>query len=345
MAAPLFDVRDALAGHIGERSAQDVLAALKGWLRDGTVVFAHLDRVGGIPLLRGAALLLLTDGEVKGRRMLGRFAGLASTHLTFHAVQHPPAEVPTLPAVVAAGATASGWPIAHAAPRLVPAATWPAPAVDLAGLHRRLEAVTWSGLVRVGDAAAELWREGRVVAARADKATGPDALRGLRRAAAEEDAALELAPLDARSAAALHGLAELQRAEGMPTAGLQCEAGRTLFVGRGEPELVVAGGCGLAGTFTSPDRLATPPLRLPDEPAGWESHRYTLTLRGRDALNPMTDRWSSFHARYGERGRQLLEAVAGGEPLDKVARMTDTDFSDVRKAVEVWEADGVVRRV
>jgi len=28
-----------------------------------------------------------------------------------------------------------------------------------------------------------------------------------------------------------------------------------------------------------------------------------------------------------------------------VARMTDIDFSDVRKAVETWEADGVVRRV
>jgi len=349
MAAPLFDVREALAGQTGERSAQDVLSALKGWLHDGTVVFAHLERPGGVPVLRGAALLLLRDGEVTTRRMLGRFAGLAGTHLAFQAVQHAPAEAPTLPPVAAAGGgtsggAAAGWAVARAAPRLVAGAGWPAPGVELGGLHRRLEAVAWSGIVRVGDAT-ELWREGRVVAAHAGKAEGPEALRALRRAAAEEDAALELAPLDARTAGALQGLAELQRGEGMPTAGLVCEAERTLFVHRGDIELAVAGGSGMSGTFTSADRLATPPLRLPDEPAGWESHRFTLTLRGRDALNPMTDRWSAFESRHGDRGRQLLEAVAGGEPLDTVARAIGSDFNEVRKLVEGWEADGVVRRV
>ena len=345
MAAPLFDVRDALHGQAGERSAQDVLAALKGWLRDGTVAFAHLEHVAGVPHVRGAALLLLKDGDVRGRRMLGRFAGLASTQLTFQAVQHAPTDVPTLPPVGHGGAAA--WNVLRAAPRLVPSAPWPAAGTDLGGLHRRLEATGWSGLVRVGDDAAELWRAGRVVAARAGKASGSDALRGLRRAAAEEAAALELAPLDPRTVAALHGLAELQRAEGLPAGGLVCEPERTAFVGRTDVEFAVAGAAGAtgsAGAYAPADRLATPPLRLPEEPAGWESYRYALTLRGRDALNPMTDRWSAFDAKHGDRGRRLLEAVGAGEALDKVARATGTDFADVRKAVEAWEADGVVRR-
>lgn len=343
MAAPLFDVRDALLGHAGERSAQDVLTALKGWLRDGTVAFVHLEHAGGVPQLRGAALLLLQDGDVKARRMLGRFAGLASTHLAFQAVQHAPTDVPTLPAAAPHGA-AGGWNVLRSAPRLVAGTVWPAAASDLGGLHRRLEAVAWSGVVRIDEEAAELWRDGRVVAARAGKASGPDALRGLRRAAAEEAATIELLPLDPRTAAALHGLAELQRAEGLPAGGIVCEAERCAYVGRGEAEFAVAGASGANGAFAPADRLATPPLRLPDEPAGWESYRYALTLRGRDALNPMTDRWSTFDAKYGDRGRRLLEAVGGGEPLDHVARATGTDFADVRKSVEAWEADGVVRR-
>ena len=125
----------------------------------------------------------------------------------------------------------------------------------------------------------------------------------------------------------------------MPAAGLVCERERTLFIVRGEADLA-----GIGGTFTSADRLATTPLRLPDEPAGWESHRYVLTLRGRDALNPMTDRWSVFDGAYGEAGRRLLESVGGGEALDVVARANDTDFDALRQAVERWEADGVVRR-
>jgi len=132
MAAPLFDVRDALIGEIGERSAQDVLTALKGWLRDGTVVFAHLERAAGIPLLRGAALLLIGDGEVKARRMLGRFAGLASTHLAFQAVQHPPTDVATLASVDAG--SGAGWAVVRAAPRLVGSSGWPALGTELGGL-------------------------------------------------------------------------------------------------------------------------------------------------------------------------------------------------------------------
>jgi hypothetical protein len=339
MPAPLFDVRDALVGHIGERSAQDVLTALKGWLRDGTVVFAHLDRAAGVPLLRGAALLLLVDGEVKARRMLGRFAGLASTHLAFQALQHPPAEVSTLPSVDDAAA----WAVVRAAPRLVAAASWPALGTDLGGLHRRLEHAGWSGIERIGDGAA-LWHDGRLVAARVGKATDVEAVRALRRAAAEERAEITLDPLDGRSAAALHGLAELQRGEGMPSAGLVAEAGRTVFVTRGEIDLAVAGACGASGTFVASDRLASAPIRLPDEPAGWESYRFALTLRGRDALNPMTDLWWRFETQYGPGGRALLEAVGKGDPLDQVARATATDFDEVRKVVERWEGDGVVRR-
>jgi hypothetical protein len=328
-----------LAGTTGLRSAQELLAPLKAYLGTGTIIFAHLSHDAGIPSLRGATLLAVVAGEVKARRMLGRFDGLASTGITFAAHAHHANELPHLPA-----ASETGWGVLRAAPQIVPASHWPAIAADLPTLHRRLEALGWSGLLAVGEGGA-LWREGRVVAAHADGAVGAEALRALRRAANEEAALLELHPLDPRTASSLHGVAERQRDSNKQAGSVHCDPDRTLYLGRNSAEFVVAGGSGFKGSFSAADRLASEPLHLPDEPIGWEGNRYAITLRGRDALNPMTDRHTSFLQRFGERGRTLLEAVGSGEALDKVGRAAGVEFPELRKLVEMWEGDGVVRRV
>jgi hypothetical protein len=329
----------ALAGETGARSAQELLGPLKAYLQEGTILFAHQSFEQGVPSLRGAALLGVTGGEVKVRRMLGRFDGLASNDVTFTANAHPAAELPHLRAV-----GERGWGVLRAAPQLVTATRWPASAADLPTLHRRLEATNWSGLLKIGDGGA-LWREGRVVAAHAEGTVGADALRTLRRAANEEGAILELHPLDPRTASSLHGVAERQRDSHKPAGSVHCDPDRTLFLGRNSVEFAVVGGSGFKGGFSAADRLASEPLHLPDEPIGWEGNRYAMTLRGRDALNPMTDRHTSFVQRFGERGCTLLEAVGSGEALDKVGRAAGIEFPELRKLVESWEGDGVVRRV
>lgn len=326
-------------GHTGEHSAQEMLATLKSWLQDGTILFTHVNAAHGVPSVRGAALLAIAGGEVKGRRMLGRFDGLASSGLNFTVLEHPASDLPHLQPV-----SSSGWGVLRSAPQLCEPARWPAIASDLPTLHRRLETLNWSGLVRLAGAG-ELWREGRVVAAHAEDASGAEALRALRRAAAEEDAVIELHPLDPRTASSLHGVAERQRDSGKHAGAVHCDPEHSTFMGRSHAEFVVIGGSGFKGTFSAADRLITEPLRLPDEPIGWESNRYALTLRGRDALNPMTDRWAAFISRFGERGRELLEVVGSGDALDKVGRARGVEFAELRALVEAWEGDGVVRRV
>jgi len=329
----------ALAGESGDKSAQELLAPIRAFLGNGTILFAHVGRDGGIPSIRGAALLAIVAGEVKGRRMLGRFDGLASTGVGVIANAHPAAELPQLAPV-----SESGWGVLRAAPRLAPPSEWPGVSVDLPTLHRRLENLSWSGLLRVGEGGA-LWREGRVVAAHADGASGADALRALRRAATDDAALLELHALDHRTASSLHGVAERQRESGKQAGSVHCDPDRTLYLGRSNAEFVVVGGSGFKGSFSAADRLASEPLHLPEEPLGWEGKRYAVTLRGRDALNPMTDRHTAFLTRHGERGATLLEAVGAGDPLDKVARATGIELAEVRKSVESWESDGLVRRI
>ena len=329
----------AFAGESGDKSAQEILAPLKGLIGNGTLLFAHVSHEGGLASIRGAALLAIVAGEVKGRRMLGRFEGLASKGVSILAYAHAAAELPQLAAV-----SEHGWGLLRLAPRLAAPSRWPSISVDLPTLHRRLESLAWSGLMVVGEGGA-LWREGRVVGAHADGASGADALRALRRAAADEGAVIELHPLDQRTASSLHGVAERQRESGKQAGSVHCDPDRTLYLGRNQAEFTVVGGSGFRGTFSAADRLISEPLQLPEEPLGWEGKRYAITLRGRDALNPMTDRHSAFLARHGERGATLLETVGAGDPLDKVARATGIELSDVRKSVETWESDGLIRRL
>lgn len=340
----LFSGHEVLRGAIGDRSGQELLGHLKGWIGDGTVVFAQLEGAASgsspaLPILRGAALLSLHAGEVKARRMLGRFAGLATSGLQVIAWHHPAHEHPLLAPL------GEGWPILAAAPTLLAAPSFPSASVQMTALHKQLGVAAWSGVLQVGPCA-ELWRDGRAVAAYAPNESGEEAMRSLRRAAAEADATLVLHPLDGRSASALHGLAEKQRATAQDAnaSGLHCVAGETQHHHRGAVEFVVPGGCGIAGSFVSADRLVTPPLRVAEEeaPSG-ASQRYTLTLRGRDALNPMTELWEGFMRRFGDRGRALLEALGRGDPLDVVAKGLQLDLREVQKLVASWVDEGYLR--
>lgn len=84
-------------------------------------------------------------------------------------------------------------------------------------------------------------------------------------------------------------------------------------------------------------------MPLPEEPPGWEAQHYVLTLRGRDALNPMTELWMRFRATYGVPGQRLLEVLTDGATLEAVAAALDTPLEELRPWLHKLEEEGMVR--
>ncbi len=209
-----------------------------------------------------------------------------------------------------------------------------------------------------------------------------DAVRLLQRLAHDnEPDALHLVPLEPRSAAAVAGFAlghEYELAEAQHT-GIETGPAGITFYYRGEPYLVLAGagllsggalmaaadaaagtGASVAGAtvtvaaagaiapevrrYTALDEPTAPVVPLPEEPPGWEAQHYVLTLRGRDALNPMTELWMRFRTTYGPLGQRLLEVLADGATLETVASALGTPLEELRPWLQKLEAEGLVRQ-
>jgi hypothetical protein len=356
--------REGLTGNTGSRSGHELLGALRGWLGDGTLALAQAHHHVGVRVLRGVALMTLEGGEVTGRHMLGRFGGLAACDLDLHAVTHAASALPRLPSV----APDADLGPARALPRLAPGTRVLAGLDDVKPLLARLGQAGWHGALLgrspLGTAMA-LLLEGRVVAASGRRGGGAlerqDALRLLQRMAHDDEPdALQLVPLEPRSAAALAGFALAQRYLGEPQqhTGIVAAVDGFTFVHRGEPYLELRGTgadpdlddalhVGLDAAeplrFGALDEPSLPAVPLPEEPPGWEAQHYVLTLRGRDALNPMTDLWMRFRTTYGAPGQRLLEVLSDGATLEVVADALDTPLEELRPWLQRLETEGLVR--
>ena len=357
---------DGLLGTTGSLSGHELLGAVRAWLPSGTLALTQGQDVAGVRVLRGVALMALAGGDVTARHMLGRFAGLAANDLDLHAVAHAPSNLPRLPSV--AGDCDLG--AARALPRFVTSLRLLPGVSDVKPLLAKLAQVGWHGALlgrsELGSAVAVLL-DGRVVAASGRRSNAglerQDALRLLQRLAHEnEPDALHLVPLEPRSAAAVAGYALGRPYEGDDdhhTGIAVCPDGVT-FYHRGEAYLHLAGAPhGVAGAADEPavepadddrprryaalDEPAAPAVPLPDEPPGWEAQHYVLTLRGRDALNPMTELWMRFRNTYGAPGQRLLEVLADGATLEAVATALDTPLEELRPWLQKLEAEGMVR--
>ncbi len=396
---------EGLLGTTGSLSGHELLAAVRSWLASGTLALAQGQEVAGVRVLRGVALMALAGGEVRARHMLGRFAGLAATGLDLHAVVHTPSSLPRLPSA----APGCDLEAAAALPRFVSAVHLLPGVSDVKPLLAKLGEVGWHGALlgrsELGSAVA-LLLEGRVVAANGRRGQArlerQEALRLLQRLAHEtEPDALQLVPLEPRSAAALAGLALGHLFKGndqQQHTGIAISPTGFTFVHRGEAYLALAGervvaaapraagtqtgaavasedgdadgaeaegggargaeGGGARGGGTgSPERAEPPAIRryaaldepaapvvpLPEEPPGWEAQHYVLTLRGRDALNPMTELWMRFRATYGVPGQRLLEVLTDGATLEAVAAVLDTPLEELRPWLHKLEEEGLVR--
>ena len=105
-----------------------------------------------------------------------------------------------------------------------------------------------------------------------------------------------------------------------------------------------------AGVSTDPKALGlfaacqrAPNLTLPTEPHGWEARRYGLTLRGRDALNPMTELAMRLRGDFSATERRVLEVFRRELSVQVVAEALSLELSDLRELVERLEQGGFIR--
>ena len=131
--------------------------------------------------------------------------------------------------------------------------------------------------------------------------------------------------------------------------GLELTATGAYFYRAGTPYLLQLRS---PGARTQPHSLGlfaaceqVPSLTLPGEPSGWEGRRYGLTLRGRDALNPMTELWVRFQGDFGRSGRRALEQFRRDLSVEVAAGALGLEVAELGGLVERLEAEGFVRTV
>lgn len=105
-----------------------------------------------------------------------------------------------------------------------------------------------------------------------------------------------------------------------------------------------------AGTSPDPASLGlfaacqrAPSLILPTEPHGWEGRRYGLTLRGRDALNPMTELAMRFRGDFSPTEKRVLETFRRELSVQAVAETLNLELGDLKEPVERLEQGGFIR--
>ncbi len=126
--------------------------------------------------------------------------------------------------------------------------------------------------------------------------------------------------------------------------GLELTAAGARYYAAGSPYLFVPRPDGVpvtTGLFVP--SLRTPPLSLPSEPHGWERRAYSLTLRGRDALNPLTELSMRFRGEFGRAGQRALEQFRTEGSVEAAATALSLDLGDLKPTVERLHTEGFLR--
>jgi hypothetical protein len=323
-----------------------------GLSQDGLLDLALRLSCSGTLVVRypeGSRLLLLDSGKIKWSYELGNPGGTDQSAVDFHFAPHHADELPQL-ASTFPGSIAG---VMRALPVLGPAQQLPPGIVDLRLLVSRIRGEGLSGALTAqgdGERGITLFHEGRIGAAFFEKGSHlwerSDALRSLYRYSLEGGKPpLLLHRLDADLVRTLLGLAlERRMGSGDPSSftGVSAgEGGYTFYCGGIAYLHVAAELPGAGGRFGQLE--AVPDLDLPDDPPGWERRRFDLTLRGRDALNPMTELSMEFGDSYGASGRRVLEAVRRGMSIEDTAARLELDLQALKPWLERLEADGLIR--
>lgn len=216
---------------------------------------------------------------------------------------------------------------------------------DLHAFLKVLHDQGWSGYLHTAlgeQCAFVLLFEGRAVTAAAGNVTGEQALGELL-SQYEQGASLNAHPLPAQVAHVLSGIGSRAWKFNLTEdfTGLHARPGGAIFYVKGEITATMPATLPYEGAFPAPLRPQT--LILPRSLAGWAHHHYGLTLRGRDALNAITDIHQMFRAKHGPPGLTFMRAL--GEDLSpaEYAMRTDVALHDLEPMVQDFLSGGLIR--
>jgi hypothetical protein len=186
--------------------------------------------------------------------------------------------------------------------------------------------------------------EGRTVTAAAASATGEQALGELLNLY-EQGAALSAHPLPAVLAHVLSGIGNRAWKFNLTEdfTGLHARPTGAIFYARGEIVATLPATLPYEGAFPAPLRPQT--LILPRSLAGWAHHQYTLTLRGRDAMNAITGVYQQFRTQHGLAGIAFLRALGENLTPAEYAMRSDVALHDLEPLVQEFLKTGCVREI
>ncbi|PTA69424.1 hypothetical protein C8263_02400 [Deinococcus arcticus] len=216
---------------------------------------------------------------------------------------------------------------------------------DLHAFLKYLHEQAWYGYLHAGlgeQSAFVLLYEGRAVTAAAGSLTGEQALGELL-GLYEQGALLSACALDPQLAHALSGIGSRAWKFNLTEdfTGLHARPGGAIFYVRGQILATMPATLPYEGAFPAPLRPQT--LILPRRLAGWAHHQYALTLRGKDALNAITNVHQNFRARHGQPGLILLRALAEGLTPAEFALRDDGALHELEALVQEFVQGGFVR--
>ena len=357
--AGLQDARGGLRGETGRLTGLELLEALEKLGCSGTLVLEQASN---------SLFVSLNRGRLEASHKLGRFNPLDSDGLQFHFEPHEPGVVPQV------GSRFPTSPVAalRALPGFGLFTSLGPRTAELPAVLDQLRSEAFTGCLTLETSLVRglvLFYEGGVGAAfyeedgRVREHTA--ALRALRRAHAD-DAAVRLYTrtfhpylLQGLLGLALDLPAQDPPADNSPTdnsptgnppaqppsfSGLESSERGYTFVRQGAAVLQVT--TELRAQDGRYPLCTTPPgLQLPDEPAGFEFRRYLLTLRGKDALNPMSEVSSQFRHTYGSGGARVLEQLKQGFTVESVSQHLGVELSAFKPQLDALETEGFIRHV
>lgn len=328
-----------MTGNTGELTGLEFLQLLALAQRSGSVVLSSGE---------GSLLVRLDGATFQVQSKLGRAPALSQAELGFRVVTHPPAAMVHLPSRF----PGSVLPVLRAAPCATVMTPIRPKLTDLRLLLSYLAATGFCGMVTLQTGLVQalvLVVEGKLAAAFYEEdgqvKERTEALRALRaRYLSDPQAELWLEALEPLIVQCLLGfvlqkpLAQTSQAAN----GLRCDAAGYAYVQRGEPIVQVAATYrGVAAQFAAVSNF--PELHFPDEPPGWEHRHFVLTLRGKDALNPITDIAMQFKRDFGSSGKQILEKLEFGLTAEGVADYLGIELAELRAWLDRFEKEGLVR--
>ncbi len=218
---------------------------------------------------------------------------------------------------------------------------------ELGKLAIYLERISFDGALMIEDAVALVF-EGKIINACATKAEdiiwGDPALLEFSRRYSE-GAILQALILERRTAHALSGLQDrpwrVQPSDGFTGARAMGNGYLALFM-EGDAFGRVQTGSRETGAY--PAAMRPKPLTMPRMIGAWAADRYALTLRGKDAVNPITDTYNRARAAHGKPALEVLTLLGRGKTPLEIANTLEREAGGLEAVVEVFIREGLLIR-